>query len=126
MRNISNYKFNILLADGEANPNLSLALKLAEAGLLNVYLEDILRLGFTNWRKLNPELQQKGIFSSPHNWGNILKTYYTSHLIAAQGNSPTIEGITCMSDEIDFGTYKLDQGQLIPSSAPGFGMKLLR
>lgn len=115
----------VLLADGEANSNLPLALELANADLLDVYLQDIMGLGFTNWRKLNPELRQKGILSSPHNWGELLKTYYTSHLIGAQGNAPTIEGVTCFSDDVDFGEYRLVEGKLVPSPAPGFGMKLL-
>jgi L-alanine-DL-glutamate epimerase-like enolase superfamily enzyme len=114
-----------LLADGEANSNLPLALELGSEKLLDVYLQDIIGLGFTNWRKLNPDLRRKGIQSSPHNWGELLKTYYTAHLIGAQGNAPTIEGVTCFSDDVDFGAYQLENGSLIPSPAPGFGMKLV-
>lgn len=121
----ANYKYKVLLADGETAPNLQLALDLAQLNLLDVYIEDIIGLGFTKWCKLNPKLKQKGIQSSPHCFGDLLKTYYTSHLIAAQGNAPTIEGVTCTSDEVDFGDYKMENGRLIPSSSPGFGMKLL-
>jgi len=121
----ANYKYKVLLADGESDPDLPLALELAQSKLIDVYIEDILGLGFTKWRKLNPELKQKGILSSPHCFGDLLKSYYTSHLIAAQGNAPTIEGVTCTSEDIDFGNYRMDKGKLIPSSEPGFGMKLL-
>lgn len=121
----ANYKFKVLLADGEAAPDLNLATELGRKGLLDVYIEDILGLGFTKWRKLNPELKDKRIQASPHCFGDLLKTYYTSHLVAAQGNAPTIEGVTCTSEEVDFGDYKLKDGKLIPSTDPGFGMKLL-
>ena len=121
----SNYKFKVLLADGEAAPDLTLAMELAKNKLLDVYIEDILGLGFTKWCKLNLELRQKGILASPHCFGDLLKSYYTSHLVAAQGNAPTIEGVTCTSNEVDFGNYKIKDGKLIPSPDPGFGMKLL-
>lgn len=121
----ANYKFKVLLADGEANPDFQLAMELAQAKLLDVYIEDLIGLGFTKWRKLNPDLKKKGILSSPHCFGDLLKSYYTSHLIAAQGNAPTIEGVTCTSNEVDFGDYKISRGKIVPSPAPGFGMKLL-
>ena len=121
----ANYKFKVLLADGEANPDFQLAMDLAQAKLLDVYIEDLIGLGFTKWRKLNPDLKKKGILSSPHCFGDLLKSYYTSHLIAAQGNAPTIEGVTCSSNEVDFGDYKMNKGKIVPSQASGFGMKLL-
>ena len=43
----------------------------------------------------------------------------------AQGNPPTNEGVTCTSDEVDFGNYKIEDGEIIPSFDPGLGMKLL-
>ena len=33
--------------------------------------------------------------ASPHSWGDAIKTCYSSHLAAAYGNVPTIEGVTC-------------------------------
>jgi len=121
----TNYKFNVFLADGEAAPDLQLALELHKSNLLDIYIEDIIGLGFTKWRKLNPELKRIGMLSSPHNFGDLLKSYYTSHLIAAQGNAATIEGVTCTSNEVDFGNYEIKAGKIIPSPDPGFGMKLL-
>ena len=120
----ANGRENTLIADGEWSPNLPLALELGEKKLLNVYLADISDIGFTEWRKLNLSLKAKGIQSSPHCWGHQLKSYYTAHLAAAQGNMPTIEGVTCFSDDIDFGDYQFKGKNLVPSSAPGFGMKL--
>jgi D-galactarolactone cycloisomerase len=64
--------------------------------------------------------------SSPHCWGNRLKTNYTAHLSAGLGNVCTIEGVTCESDDIDYGDYQINNGKLSVSDAPGFGMKLLK
>ncbi|MDP7626134.1 MAG: hypothetical protein QF493_14465, partial [Rhodospirillales bacterium] len=63
--------------------------------------------------------------ASPHAWGDMLKTHYISHLSAGLGNVVTIEGVTCISDDIDFGDYEIKDGKLHVSEKPGFGMKLL-
>lgn len=114
-----------LLADGEASPDQVFLRKLEEMQLIDVHLTDIQDLGFTAWRKLMPELKKLNILASPHAWGSQLKTYATAHLTGGCGNTVTIEGVTSISDQIDFGDYRLESGKLIPSSAPGFGMKLL-
>lgn len=115
-----------LLADGEANPDIPLLRKLEKEKIIDVHLIDIIHLGFTPWRKLMPELKQNEIYASPHAWGSQLKTYYSAHLAGGLGNTITIEGVTCESDDIDFSDYKLQDGKLLPSSRPGFGMKLLK
>jgi UDP-3-O-[3-hydroxymyristoyl] glucosamine N-acyltransferase len=46
-------------------------------------------------------------------------------LAAGLGNVCTIEGVTCISEEIDFGDYQMIGGKLRVSNQPGFGMKLL-
>lgn len=116
-----------LLADGEANPNHEILNELIEKKLLNVHLADIqaLNIGYTGWRKLLPELKDKDVFGSPHAWGTQIKTNAIAHLAGAIGNIVTIEGVTNISDDVDLGNYKLENGKLIPSSSPGFGMKLL-
>lgn len=114
-----------LLADGEASPDHAFLRKLEELKLIDVHLTDIQDLGFTAWRKLMPELKKLGILASPHAWGSQLKTYATAHLAGGLGNTVTIEGVTSLSDQIDFGDYRLENGKLIPSSKPGFGMTLL-
>ena len=73
-----------------------------------------------------PELKKLNVYASPHAWGSELKTNAVAHLVGAYGNVVTVEGVTCISDDIDFGDYKFEKGKLIPSSAPGFGMALLR
>ena len=119
-------KRQTLLADGEADPDWPVLERLFEQKLLDVQLVDIVGHGFTPWRTLQTELNQKNIKSSPHAWGHLLKTYYTSHLAAGLGGVVTIEGVTCTSDDVDFGDYKLKDGKLTVSEAPGFGMKLLK
>jgi len=47
-------------------------------------------------------------------------------LIGALGNANTIEGVTCTSDDVDFGNYRFADGVIAPSETPGFGMKLLK
>ena len=92
---------------------------------LDVYLTDIVGYGFTHWRKLMPRIEAMGVMASPHAWGDAAKTNSISHLSAGMGNTVTIEGVTCSSDEIDFGDYHIKNGLLHVSDAPGFGMKLL-
>ena len=121
-----NRKRNTLLADGEANPDLKLALEMGKKQILDVYIDDIMGYGFTNWRKLMPTLIEHGLAASPHSWGEYLKTIYTAHIAWGLGNVVTIEGVTCFSNDIDFGLYRLEKGVLVPSDAPGFGMTLLK
>lgn len=116
---------NTYYSDGEAKPDLDLLKKMARDGSLDVHLIDIAGYGFTQWRKLMPSLIESNTLTSPHAWGNMLKTNYISHISAGLGNVVTIEGVTCISDEIDFGDYKISGGKLNVSSKPGFGMRLL-
>lgn len=114
------------LADGEANPDMDLVSRLEDQKLIDICLSDIMGYGFTPWRRMMPVLKKKKILASPHNWGDFLKTVYTVQLTGALGNTATIEGVTCNSDEVDFGDYKLKNGRYTPSEAPGFGLKLVK
>ncbi len=113
-----------LLADGEYNPDETQLMELLKSKLIDVSLQDVCGYGFTAWRKLIPVLQEIGATSSPHAWGSRLKTNYTAHLASGLGNVVTIEGVTCTSEDVDFGDYVLKDGKLMTSEAPGFGMKL--
>jgi len=115
-----------LLADGEHDPDEALLRDLAKKKLIDVHLTDIIGYGFTPWRRLMPELQKTGTLASPHAWGTLLKTHYIAHLAGALGNTVTIEGVTCTSDDVDLSGYKLENGKLIPPPTPGFGMRLLK
>ena len=113
------------LADGEFKPDTELVLELARSGVLDVCLHDIDSYGFTRWRRLMPILEELGALASPHAWGSQFKTYYCGHIAAGLGNCCTIEGVTCETDDVDFGEYRIEDGKLQVSQEPGFGMKLL-
>jgi L-alanine-DL-glutamate epimerase-like enolase superfamily enzyme len=112
-------------ADGELKPDHDECMLMAEQGILDVYLADVVGFGFTPWRRTVPLLGKFNTFASPHGWGTAAKTNYATHLSAGLGRCCTIEGVTCTSDEIDFGNYPLVNGMITVSDAPGFGMKLL-
>ncbi len=111
-------------ADGEARPDFEVLEKLEADRSLTLRLCDICGYGFTHWRRLMPKLKASKIAASPHTWGSGLKTVYTAHFAAALGNHPTIEGVTCKHDHVDFGANKIVDGQFRPSSKPGFGLAL--
>lgn len=112
-------------ADGEANPDYDICMQLGKEKMMNVFLDDVYAVGFTGWIKLMPKLKRIKMLASPHAWGDRLKTNYAAHLSAGLGNIDTIEGVTCLSDEIDYGDYPIKNGMIRVSDAPGFGMKLL-
>lgn len=115
-----------LLADGEADANQGFIMDLLNTKLIDVHLTDVEELGFTYWRSLIPRLQKIGALVSPHAWGSLLKTHYIAHLAGGLGNIVTIEGVTSFLDDVDLSGYKIRNGQLVPPSAPGFGMPLLK
>ena len=116
----------MLLADGEQNNNYPVLEKLEADGILDVRLCDIVGYGFTRWRELMPRLIKTKTQASPHAWGSGLKTVYAAHLVGGLGNAPTIEGVTCSHEHVDFGENALRQGKMQLSSKPGFGLALRR
>ncbi len=112
------------LADGEYDPDAEVLEQLQHDGVINLRLEDILGHGFTRWRKWLPELAAMGVSASPHAWGAGLKTVYIAHLAAGLGNVPTIEGITTLEDDVDYGDNRIRDGRFHPSHRPGFGLTL--
>lgn len=114
-----------LYADGEYSPSHDQCMNLLRNKSMDLYLNDIFGFGFSNWIKLIPELRKMKSTASPHAWGDKLKTIYTAHLASGLGNIPIIEGVTAISDEIDYGNYPIQNGNIIVSDAPGFGMKIL-
>ena len=115
-------------ADGEwVWPDANdVALEMVRQGIVNTYINDIHAYGITNWIKAMPVLKKANADGSPHAWGDQLKTHYTAHLAAGLGNISTVEGVTCISDDIDYGNYPIRDGKISVSPAPGFGMKLLK
>jgi D-galactarolactone cycloisomerase len=115
-----------LLADGEAKPDDEVLKQLGSQRILRVYLQDIAGFGFTNWIRFIKDIKAQGLLASPHAWGSAIKTNYISHLAGAFGSTATIEGVTCISDDVDLTGYRLKKGKLVPSSEPGFGMELIK
>ncbi len=120
----ANGRATTLLADGEQHNDLPVLERLEADGIVQVRLSDILDLGFTRWRALMPRLLATGTLASPHCWGSGLKTVYTAHLLAATGNAPTIEGVSCRHDHVDFGQNVIQDGKQQVSTEPGFGLRL--
>lgn len=114
-----------MIADGEANPQIPQLISMAEKGILDVLQMDIAGFGFTKWRRLLPELAQKKIKISPHNWGLKLKTHYTASIAAAYPYTPTIEGVLDETEGINFEGYKLNKGKMCIPDAPGYGMDFI-
>ncbi len=112
-------------ADGEADPDYAVCMQLGKEKIMDVFLDDVFGLGFTGWIKLMPEIKKINMLASPHAWGDRMKSNYITHLSAGLGNIVTIEGVTCLSDDIDYGDYQIENGMIRVSDAPGFGMKLL-
>ena len=115
-----------LLADGEARPDEEVLRQLGHRKILDVFLQDIVSLGFTRWIKFIKEIGGMGLLASPHAWGSAIKTNYIAQLCGAFRNVATIEGVTCSSEDVDMTDYKLKKGRLIPSGKPGFGMDLIK
>ncbi|GAA1121880.1 hypothetical protein GCM10009630_19660 [Kribbella jejuensis] len=103
------------VADGEYEPNVGHVLALADEGLIDVALMDVIGHGLTKWRHTMPVLKAE---ASPHAWGLPLKTLYAAHLAAGLGNTPIIEGVPGP------GSYTLDDGYVVLSDEPGFGLSL--
>jgi L-alanine-DL-glutamate epimerase-like enolase superfamily enzyme len=122
---MANGRETTFYADGERDPDLEVCLQLARENIMDVYLADVVGFGLTPWRKLMPTLKELNMQTSPHAWGSMIKTQVASHMAAGLGNVCTIEGVTCISDEIDFGPTKIVDGKLRVSEEPGFGMKLI-
>ncbi len=112
-------------ADGERNPDVDVCMRLGGEGLMDVYLADIVGLGFTPWRNLMPSLVEMGMLASPHGWGTMVKSHYIAHLSAGLGNVCTVEGATLSSEDIELGNYPITDGKITVSEDPGFGMKLI-
>lgn len=114
-----------LIADGEAEPDLTLLTGLAVDGLIDVALMDAFRFGFTAWRSAMAPLAAAGTRASPHTWGSPLTMYYAAHLAAGLGNVPTIEAMPAALDGVDAHGYRLRDGVLTVPDAPGFGLELV-
>lgn len=119
------YRPATLIADGESDTNIPLLFDLAGKGLLDIWQPDVCGYGFTAWRKLLKEIAPLGYRSSPHAWGQVVKTHYCAHLAAAYPHHiPCVEAVLGESEGVDYGGYVLQEGVLTLPERPGFGMEL--
>ena len=97
---------------------------LADEDLVDVFLLDLGIVGFSNWRRIMPELQEAGVQAAPHTWAWAPRTYYAAHLAAGAGNVLIVEGIPARSEQIDYGDWRIEGGRLHVPEIPGWGLKL--
>jgi hypothetical protein len=71
-----------------------------------------------------PQFVDAGVTTSPHTWGEPLKTRYVAQLAAGMGHVVTVEGIPAETADVDWSGYRLQEGLLHVPAASGFGMKL--
>lgn len=115
-----------LIADGESFTDIPLLMDLAEKKLLDVWMPDVCGYGFTAWRKLLQQIVPLGYLSSPHAWGEVVKTHYCCHLAAAYPQFvPIVETVLGYTEGIDYSGYTLKNGFFTVPEKPGFGMDLI-
>jgi L-alanine-DL-glutamate epimerase-like enolase superfamily enzyme len=114
----------VLVADGEFEPDVTEVLDLAADGLLDVLLMDVLAFGLTAWRALMPTVRELGVHASPHAWGHPVKTLYTAQLAAGLGGVPVVEAVPGTTEGVDASAYRLEDGLLHLPQAPGMGLEL--
>ena len=114
----------VMVADGEFDPDVEQVLDLAEAGLLDVLLMDVLSFGFTAWRRIMPRVREAGVLASPHAWGHPLKTLYAAQLAAGLGTIPVVEAVPGRTEGVDATGYTLLDGAITLPDDPGFGLHL--
>lgn len=115
-----------LIADGESDPDIAQLMELASDRLVDVLQPDVCGFGFTAWRGWLPQLAQRGFRSSPHAWGDVVKTYYCAHLAAAYPHHvPCVEAVLGSVEGVDDSGYVLSESMLTLPDRPGFGMELV-
>lgn len=115
---------DVLVADGEFEPNEQHVLELARRGLVDVLLMDVASYGLTSWRRLMPTLAELGVAASPHAWGQPVKTAYAAQLAAGLGNVLTVEGVPGHTDGVDAGAFAVHEGTITIPDTAGFGLTL--
>ncbi|WP_420110676.1 enolase C-terminal domain-like protein, partial [Pseudactinotalea sp.] len=111
-----------LIADGEFEPDEAQLLELAEAGLIDVMLMDVVSYGLTAWRRIMPTLASLDVAASPHAWGMPLKSLYAAQMAAGLGNVLTVEGVPGGTDGIDTAGYRFSDGVITVPDSPGFAL----
>jgi L-rhamnonate dehydratase len=112
---------NVLIADGEglASPHL---VNWAKKGHVDVLQYDIIYPGFTHWLELGAELDQAGLRSAPHCYGNAYGIYALSHIAAAINNFEFVEYDDIAIEGMDTSAYRVENGQFYVPNKAGFGL----
>lgn len=112
---------NVLIADGEglASPHL---VSWAKKGLVDVLQYDIIYPGFTHWLELGAELDQAGLRSAPHCYGNAYGIYALGHMAAAIHNFEFVEYDDIAIDGMDTSAYRVENGMFYVPDKAGFGL----
>ena len=112
-----------LIADGEgdASPRL---MDWAEKGAIDVVQYDIIDRGLTGWVRTGEQLDSVGVGSAPHAYGNLFGPFACAHLSAAIEHFEFVEWDQTSADEIDTSGYRIDAGELVVPTQPGFGLEL--
>ncbi|GLX70414.1 hypothetical protein MU1_47600 [Paenibacillus glycanilyticus] len=112
---------NVLIADGEglASPHL---VSWAKNGLVDVLQYDIIYPGFTHWLELGAELDQAGLRSAPHCYGNAYGIYALAHIAAAINHFEFVEHDDITIEGMDTSAYRVEDGMFHVPAKAGFGL----
>ncbi len=111
----------VLIADGEgyAAPRL---VEWATQGYVDVLQYDIIHPGFTHWLELGAKLDEHGLFTAPHCYGNAYGIYATGHLSAAVKGFQFVEWDDIAIQGMDAGAYSVKDGLFYVPPKAGFGL----
>lgn len=112
-----------LIADGEGNAGPHL-LRWAQEGLVDVIQYDILGHGLTRWLQTGRQLDEWGVCSAPHHYGNHYGNYAACHLAPAMRGFTYVEWDEAVTPGLDTSAYSIADGFAHVPAAPGFGLSL--
>ncbi|TLS52447.1 mandelate racemase [Paenibacillus antri] len=112
----------VLIADGEgyASPRL---VDWATQGYVDVLQYDIIHPGFTHWLELGAKLDEHGLFTAPHCYGNAYGIYATGHLSAAIRGFQFVEWDDITIHGMDASAYSVKEGKFYVPPKAGFGLE---
>jgi len=112
---------NVLIADGEgyASPRL---IDWAIEGKVDVLQYDIIHPGFTFWLELGAKLDESGVLTAPHCYGNAYGIYATGHLAGVVKGLQFVEWDDIDIQGMDGSAYYVKDGQFYVPPKAGFGL----
>ncbi|TYP76736.1 enolase C-terminal domain-like protein [Paenibacillus methanolicus] len=112
----------VLIADGEglASPFL---VDWAVKGFVDVLQYDIIHPGFTFWLELGRKLDEHGLRTAPHCYGNAYGIYVSGHLAPSIAGFQFVEWDDITIGGMDASAYQIREGTMLIPSLPGFGLQ---